>query len=246
LDYGHPIVRPFRDRVAAGLLHVSINQYVQLQPKAGQLLAETVLAFNNGDPALVVDQLGLGRVAVMAIPCSLASRMSSGSPWSSFPVSPSFLPIVRETVDYLVGDRWQQQQNLLVGQPATCNVTSSSSLAGLEIRLPSGSKIKLQPPSADEGQVAFKDTSTSGVYSVIEGGEEYARLAVNLDTRESDLSTIDTADLPKAFTTRPAFATADTPILGAYQSFARTLLGGALLLLLAETSLAWLMGRGWE
>ncbi|MCH8841279.1 MAG: VWA domain-containing protein, partial [Planctomycetes bacterium] len=94
LDYGHPIVSPFRGRAAAGLLNVSVNRYVRLEPIAQHPHVETVLALDNGDPALVVDRLGLGRVAVMAIPCSLATRTAAGAPWSSFPVSPSFLPVV--------------------------------------------------------------------------------------------------------------------------------------------------------
>ena len=124
LDYGHPIVSPFRGRTAAGLLNVSVNRYVRLEPISQHPDVETVLALDNGDPALVVDRLGLGRVAVMAIPCSLATRTAAGAPWSSFPVSPSFLPVVRELVGYLVGDRWQQQRNLLVGQQATCTATA--------------------------------------------------------------------------------------------------------------------------
>ncbi len=91
----------------------------------------------------------------------------------------------------------------------------------------------------------FSDTSASGVYSWSAAGEEFARFAVNLDTRESDLSTVDPAALPAGFTTHSAAATAGIPALGANRSFARSLLGGALVLLLAETTLAWLLGRGW-
>ena len=246
LDYSHPIVSPFRGRAAAGLLNVSINRYVRLEPIAEHFNVETVLALDNGDPALVVDRLGLGRVAVMAIPCSLATRTAAGAPWSSFPVSPSFLPVVRELVGYLVGDRWQQQRNLLVGQQAACTALTVSSLAKLEIRLPSGDKRNLPSPAAEDlGQVIFSDTSTSGVYSWSAAGEEFARFAVNLDTRESDLSTVDPATLPAGFTTHSAVATAGIPAWGANRSFARILLGGALVLLLAETTLAWLLGRGW-
>jgi hypothetical protein len=246
LDYGHPIVSLFRGRAAAGLSNVSVNRYVRLQPSAQHPEVETVLAFDNGDPALVVDRLGLGRVAVMAIPCSLAAHTSASGPWSSFAVSPSFLPVVRELVSYLVGDSWQQQRNQLVGQQAACTAPAVSSLTDVEIRLPAGGKRTLPPPAAeDRGQVFFTDTSTSGVYSWSAAGKEFARFAVNLDTRESDLSTIDPAALPPGFTNRSTVATAGMPMMGANRSFARSLLIVALALLLAETTVAWLLGRGW-
>jgi hypothetical protein len=246
LDYGHPIVRPFRGRAAAGLSNVSVNRYVRMQPSDEHPEVEVVLALDNGYPALVVDRLGLGRVTVMAIPCSLTGHASANGPWSSFAVSPSFLPVVRELVSYLVGDSWQQQRNLLVGQQATCTAAAASSLTDLKIRLPSGDRIELPPPVADNlGQVFFGDTSTRGVYSWSDAGKEFARFAVNLDTRESDLNTVDPAELPPGFTNRSNVATAGMPTLGGNLSFARSLLAMALALLLTETTVAWLLGRGW-
>lgn len=246
LEYSHPIVSLFRGRAAAGLLNVSVSHYVRLQASNQHPDAEIVLAFDNGDPALVVDRLGLGRVAVMAFPCSLATRTPAGEPWSSFAVSPSFLPVVRELVGYLVGERWQQQRNLMVGQQAACTANALGPLTHLEIRLPAGDKRNLPPSGVeDQGQVLFTDTSTSGIYSWSSAGEEFARFAVNLDTRESDLSTVDPAELPKGFTSRSVVAAAGIPTITADRSFARSLLRGALALLLVETTLAWLVGKGW-
>jgi len=246
LDYDHPIVRLFRGQNASGLLNVSVNRYVQMQVNDGSPAAEVVIAFDSGDPALVVSGLGLGRVAVMAIPCSLAVRTSAGTPWSSFAVSPSFLPIVRELVSYLVDDSWQHQRNLLVGQQATTIASGGGPLDSLEMRLPEGDKHHLKPPAAEDLQeVSFADTSTVGVYSLSAADAEIARFAVNLDARESDLSTVDPAGLPPGFTSRSVVSAASIAGFGANFSLSRTLLGMALALLITETTFAWLLGRGW-
>jgi len=246
IDYDHPIVSLFRGQTASGLLNVSVNRYVRMQVIDGSPAAEVVIDFDSGDPALVVSGLGLGRMAVMAIPCSLAVHTPGGTPWSSFAVSPSFLPIVRELVSYLVDDSWQQQRNLLVGQQATSMASGSGPLDTLEIRLPSGDKRNLKPPAAeDQQQVSFADTSTVGIYSLSAAGAEIARFAVNFDVRESDLSTADPAALPLGFTPRAAVATAGISAVGTDFSLSRTLLGMALVLLITESTLAWLLGRGW-
>jgi hypothetical protein len=246
LEHAHPVVQLFRGRATAGLASIPVNRYVRMQTREQHPKVETVLALNNGDPALVVDQLGLGRVAVMALPCSLAANASAKGPWSSFAVSPSFLPVVRELVSYLVGDRWQQQRNLLVGQQAACSASMVGSLTNLEIRLPTGDTLTLTPPAAEDlGRVFFADTATTGIYSWRANGKEFARFAVNLDTRESDLRTVDPAGLPQGFTNRATVAGTGSPRLSGNRSFARGLLGMALALLLTESTLAWLLGKGW-
>ncbi|MGI9428788.1 MAG: BatA domain-containing protein, partial [Bythopirellula sp.] len=162
-EYRHPIVAPFRGQAQSGLLAVSVSQYQRLELSSGRSAAEVVLQFDTGDPALVVDGFGLGRVAVSALPCSLEARNAVGAPWSSFALSPAFLPVIRELINYLVGDGWIQQRNLTVGDFAL--FPSSNVASGVEVHLPNGDRQTLPRPGVEDlRQIQFGNTDERGVY----------------------------------------------------------------------------------
>lgn len=244
LEYRHPIVAPFRGQTQAGLLRVATTQYHQMQLAEERGQAEVVLQFDSNDPALAVDQYGLGRVAVSALPGSLAARTKQGTPWSSFAVSPSFLPVMRELVAYLVADNWQQQRNVLVGE--TIIVPWVQVAQAVRVRLPNGTEQKLPRPSPVElQQLVFRETEQAGIYTFFAADEEIARYAVNLDPRESDLTPVDSTKLPTSLTeqridARPAFAA-----LGGGISLGRPLLAMVAVLLLVEIALAWSLAKRW-
>lgn len=247
LDYQHPITTLFRGKVNAGLSNVAIEEYFQLDVKETHPTAEVVLAFETGDPALVVDQYGLGRVAVVALPGSLASRTAEGTPWSSFPVSPSFLPIIRELATYLVGASWLEEHNLFVGQPAVCQLDSSRQISAIEVSQPDGSMQLLASPGIeDQGQLTLAETEASGIYTISAASEAIARFAVNLDTRESDLAAMEIADLSTPISTLSSNSSSTANTASFEFSFARDLLFAAILLLLLELLLAWWLSRGWQ
>ncbi len=242
-EYRHSIVAPFRGQTQAGLLGVAISQYHRLALLPDRSSAEIPLQFDSGDPALVVDRFGLGRVAVFALPGSLGARTSSGSPWSSFPVSPSFLPIIRELVAYLVESQ-VQQRNLLVGETAT--IPWPDNVQSALVTLPDGQRHDISSPAAEDNeQIVFGETYQQGIYQFEADGQELARLAVNLDPREADLRPRDATQLPSMMANQQAPSTSTfSPTVGEFL-FARSLLAGALVLLLIEIGLAYVLGRAW-
>ncbi|NOZ41412.1 MAG: VWA domain-containing protein [Planctomycetes bacterium] len=245
LEYRHPIVAPFRGQTQAGLLGVAISQYVRLRLLEEHSSAEVVLRFDTGDPALVVDRFGLGQVAVLALPGSLVARTSAGTPWSSFALSPSFLPVVRELVAHLVGDRWLQQRNLLVGETAILPWETGAKTS--TVRLPDGVQQTLPMAGEnDHGKTMFRDTSLSGIYQFSDAGEEHARFAVNLDGRESDLTPIDRIRIPANISEITVERSISPYSYSGNLPFARILLACVLVLLLLELGLAWTLGRKWR
>jgi len=243
-EYRHPVVSPFRGQAQSGLLGVAVSQFFRLRLRDERPSAETVLKFDTGDPALVVDHFGLGQVAVSALPGSLEARTASGAPWSSFAFSPSFLPVIHELVAYLVGDRWLRRRNLIVGEPAIFPWEKSNRVA--TVRSPEGVERTLPLPGAeDRGQLEFRETDEQGAYRFSFGNRECARFAINLDGRDSDLMPIDPATLPSDFSANTVESSMALPIAAGELSLARTLLAAAGLLLLLEISLAWMLGRGW-
>ncbi len=243
LEYRHSIVAPFRGQTQAGLLGVAISKYQRLELRPDRPTADVVLQFDSGDPALVVDRFGLGRVAVFALPGSLVARTASGSPWSTFPVSPSFLPIVRELVTYLAESQ-VQQRNLLVGETAI--LPWPDDVQSASVTLPDGQRRDVPAPAAEDNeQIVFVATDQQGVYVFESDGQEFARLAVNLDPREADLRPLDPTQLPSTIANQQAQTTATGANITGEFLFAQSLLTCAVALLLFEVGLAYLLGRAW-
>ncbi|MEX2185888.1 MAG: BatA domain-containing protein [Pirellulales bacterium] len=227
-DYRHPIVAPFRGRERAGLLTTPVRKYFRLeQVKVGAIEVAATLA--NGDPLIVTSSFGRGRVVLVATAGSLASVDAAGEPWTAWPAWPSFLPIVREMLNYAVG-----------GRQGTWQTTVGASLP-----LPAGrGPWEITRPDGRTTSVS-SDTDISGIYTMRRAGsEDVTRYAVNIDTRESDLAQADASKLPPQLnlgTTIDVLTDNRTAASAAWQS---PLLWTALALLLAEMCLAWLFGRG--
>ena len=243
LEYQHPIVEPFRGRSQSGLLGVVVSSYRRISMHNDRDGVETVLRFDTGDPAIVVGNRGMGHVAAVALPTALAARTNGGSPWSTWPISPSFLPIVRELTIYLISQGREQHRNLLVGEPAL--LAQPSTHAPVEVRTPDGRELSLSSDFELASELSFLNTQTSGIYRFSAEDKEIARLAFNLDDRESDLRPAKRTNLPPGFLEQSLNSSADGQFVQRDFSFVRVLLFGALVLLLVEIGLAWMLGRGW-
>jgi hypothetical protein len=246
LEYRHPVLAPFAGRSRAGLLNVRVSRYLPLKLAGDASRAQTVLALSSGDPALVVGDYGLGRVAVMSVDPSLRSP---GGPATTLAVSPAFLPLMRELFGFLAADRRMDRLNRLVGQTIAAPSKSTQGGAKLVWKSPDERELPAvvsnKPTAVDAWQrgvyslqVAGKRTGTTG-----DGGEGF-KVAVNLDPRESDLSTIDVHEIMAASNpAAPGASDAGTYSVGI--AFQRPLFMMAAALVLIELLVAWLLGRGW-
>jgi hypothetical protein len=91
-DLRHPIFRPF-SALSANLGQVQFERVWRLKPESWDVAAR----FTDGTPALLERAEGSGRVVLFA--SDLDRR------WNDFPVQPSFVPFVLETVRYVSGTR---------------------------------------------------------------------------------------------------------------------------------------------
>jgi hypothetical protein len=249
LEYRHPIVEPFRGHERSGLLTTPVWKYVKLTPLPGRDV-QTVLAFENGDPAVLESTLERGHVILVATDGSNTSVDPSTdppTPWSALAAWPSFPPLVQQMLKSAVRGR-TQLRNATVGdalrgtmRPGLADTTVMvSDPAGREQRVPA-------EVSGHASQWTFTETMRGGVYTMVIGGAagEVDRYAVNLDTRESQLERLNAEMLPSQFQRgadeagQPA-ARVDSPRPS--QLF-RYLLAAVLLLLLCETFLGWFLGR---
>jgi hypothetical protein len=245
LEYRHPILAPFAGRSRAGLAGVRVSRYFPASIKAEANDAQTALAFSSGDPAIVINDYGLGRVAVLTTDPALTG---AGEPWSTLAVSPSFLPLVRELISFLAANRRVERLNRTVGQSISAPHTSRAGDERGHWKTPDGKEIS-GPISPSTGAIEAK---RRGVYefvaehtthSAAPRNEQKHLAAVNVNSRESDLTTIDPQDLSS---TMASAAVAQAAIgRAAAVPLQRSLLIATLFVLLLELLVAWLLGRGW-
>jgi hypothetical protein len=254
LDYRHAIVAPFRGREGAGLLTTPISRYFRLDLSGSPRGVQVAAATPSGDPLIVTAPLGRGRTALVATDGSLSSiDATTGESWTLWPTWPSFLPIVRELMAYAGGgeDRALEQLAgsslyglLPVGQP--------NDPEGHQLRVihPDGGTSATSVHTTAEGlEWTFDDTSVSGIYSLIGLPNSNVRsFAVNVDTRESDLTRIDKQDLPPGIVVRTTAGDGTDADSGDTQfsraGWSGTLLAAAFAIMLLESFLAWHFGRG--
>jgi hypothetical protein len=249
IDYRHPIVAPFRGSSNAGLLSTPVHVYWRLAIPESRPEVQIALAFPAGDPAMVTSPAHRGRVVVVATDGSLSSvDASSGQPWTYWPAWPSFLPIVREMLNFSVIGNFEKF-NGMVGQPlgGALDVGSTSLM---EVSRPDGGSDTVRVEDTDGGPAwRYDATDLGGLYRVRQAGgiESGLAIAVNLDTRESDLARADAAELSRHATVRSTWQDLQQPDLGALvgrERVHRWLLTAAIGLMLCESLLAQRFSRG--
>ncbi len=244
LEYKHPLVAAFQGREQAGLLTTPIYQYYRLTvPEHSS--ARVALGFEGGDPAVVEQAVGRGRVILVATDGSLSSiDPATHMPWTAWAAWPSYLPLVQEMLAEAVAGQ-QSQRNLLVGQ--TISESAPASLRGpLTLIAPDGRREELRVATdAEGGRWTAADASTSGPYTLEAGSTRPEIFAVNVDTAESNLARIDPSDLPRGFTMNHAAALEESEenVAGERGSLSKMLLYAALALVFCETFLAWRFGN---
>jgi hypothetical protein len=257
LDYRHPIVAPFRGRERAGLLTTPVARYHRLDLEQAQPNAQVAAAMPNGDPFIVTAPLGRGQTVLIATDGSLSSvDATTGEPWTNWPTWPSFLPLVRELLAYATSGQQQDWQHP-VGTPLASRGVPAPELAAhthlppntLKIERPDKKTAPVSIQSSPTGtEWSYNDTTLSGLYT-LRGlpDNESRRFAVNVDTKESDLSQADAEILPPELLTLEGLQDAANNSNSATVSHAgwnESMLWAALMLLFVESFLAWQFGRG--
>jgi len=249
LEYRHAIVEPFRSFEQAGLLSSPVWKYVKLDT-VDDPAVKTALAFDNGDPAIVERMVGNGRVIVYAGAASSLSMdrtTAPPSPWTAIQTWPSFPPLIQEMVALAVSGQ-TERQNLLVGDSLGGVIPNVVAEMSLDVATPVGESQRLQVTvQGEDSSWSFGRTEQSGTYEAQFGPplDKTRRFAVNVDTRESNLEQIDPELLPSQFADEIRFDVGGT---GAVAQANQTkifqfALAALLILLVAESFLAWQFGR---
>jgi hypothetical protein len=239
LGYRHPILKEFAGHEDSGLQTVLVHHYFRLGP-IPKSEARVVLALENGDPLVVEEPRGQGRVILIATEGSLSTRDPQDKQlWSNLALNPAFPALVQESLQFaMTGQR--SSRNVRVGQPLGEAMSPHNVGASLTVQTPSGPQTILTKSDEQNPHWSYADTLESGLYRVSAAGEGDEVFAVNLDTSESVPTRVPSSELaPELGGARPnsgsprELAAANVP-----RGFHRPLLLATLALLLLETWLA--------
>jgi hypothetical protein len=160
----HPILRN-----ASDWHRVRFFRYLQLRPSEGD---KVLVALEDGTPVLIERQQGAGRALLLTAPLD--------RDWNDLPIHPLFVQFIADAARYLV-EQDPTTQTARVGTPVVTGLTAAG---GGQIFDPQGRRaLTLGDASAVDRFIPDQ----AGFYEIRgAGGQKW--LAVNVDTRESDVT----------------------------------------------------------
>ena len=222
----HPIFGAFAR--GGRLTSTRVYGYHRATPKEGSL---TIAALDDGSPIVIEGSAGRGKVLLITTTLDTA--------WNDLPLTPMFLPLVRQMLEYL-GER-EAASSYTIGQAFSAPADKDGSLPAIDS--PSGKRID-EVRKNQSGEQSL-DASEIGFYRLrYRDRDEFA--AVNLDTKEADLARLSVDEFVASITPAPGSGSAQpspSNVLTAEEKEAKQrlwlpLLIAALLLFVAEAVIA--------
>lgn len=198
-DYSHPALAkfaPLESKLAWDAY--SVSRYWQFDRLTEG--AATILAFRDGQPALVERNLGRGHALTMTTPLT---ALSGREPWNrlllEFDAWPALM-LVNELTLYLAGAS-DVTFNYEAGQTAVLRPRAGQPIAQYVLTTPKGDTLrKSVDPAA--GAIVVGSTEMPGNYRVRAGGEQTgldAGFSVNLPASATDLTRLNESELKAIF-----------------------------------------------
>ncbi|PYT09481.1 MAG: hypothetical protein DMF60_02520 [Acidobacteria bacterium] len=222
----HPIFGAFAR--SGRLTSTRVYGYHRATAKEGAL---TIAALDDGSPILVEGSAGRGKVLLITTTLDTS--------WNDLPLTPMFLPLVRQMLEYLGGR--EAASSYTIGQAFNTPADKDGSLPAIDT--PGGKRVDdARRNSSGEQSV---DAAEIGFYRLrYRDRDEF--VAVNLDTKESDLTKTNVDELVASVLPAPGdnnAQPAQSPRLTAEEKEAKQrlwlpLLVTALLLFVAEAIIA--------
>lgn len=250
LEYRSPIVAPFASFPDAGLLTTPV--FVYWKTRINEAMKKDIqveLGLQNGDALIVRHPVANGSVA------SWLSAPQTGNAganaWNAVAAWPSFVPLIQGLVKTSLNSA-ADPHNLAVGQMLTgkCRPIGKSSVQ-LSVISPVGQEEIMtlsEMDSAGDFAWSYSATMHHGIYSASADGMLPQTFAVNIDPKQSSLSSIPLNSLPKSVDHSLASAVGSGVSTESTSSQRQTAITRWLLITLAialvfESTLAWLLGR---
>jgi len=184
----HPIFGAFAS--SGRLTSTRVYGYHRATAKDGSL---TIAALDDGSPIVIEGSAGRGKVLLVTTTLDTS--------WNDLPLTPMFLPLVRQMLEYLGGR--EAASSYTIGQAFTTPADKDGSLPAVDS--PGGKRVDDLRKNSSGGQSL--DASEIGFYRLrYRDRDEY--VAVNLDTKESDLTKLNVEELVASISPSPQDANA--------------------------------------
>jgi len=191
-DKSHPIFEVFTPK---GLSAPNFYKGFDLTLLPG---SKHIAKFSNGSFAIVEKQVGKGKVM-------LFNTSAYDFSWSNLPLNQIFLPLLQQTIFYITQKENIEDKNIIVGETYSKSLRTSPSA---KIQPPGENNASVVVATDENGTVEFNETNAAGIYRLeVQTADKITRdfFAVNVDTRESDLTTIDEAEVLRKLNTNVSF-----------------------------------------
>jgi len=183
VDLEHPLFEGVFDRPdRQGRTEVeSPDLYYAMNYTPSAASEQTLIQLSNGFPFLQEIRHGRGAVFVIATAPDVT--------WSDLPVRGLFIPLLYRSIYYLSAGESVQGDQLLVGKESELRLTGVPEGATLRLIAPGGEEIMPEQRSLFGAVLLQTDASLRipGIYDVFAGETRVRRIALNLDSRESNL-----------------------------------------------------------
>ena len=191
-DYQHPVTALWNDPESGSLGTVRAAKYFPLTLKGDdKSSAQIVVKYANGEPAVVEQAVGKGRVFLFSSTATTA--------WSSLPIHPAFVPLLMRIVAYSTSGSGGKL-DLAPGQPFAFEIDSEYAGKELSVQRPDDKKHRIVgrvEPGERSALLRYADTEVSGPYQLFVGDDVKPKVvfAVQADPAESNLAQEPKADI---------------------------------------------------
>jgi hypothetical protein len=236
-DKATPMFAVFKEPNSGNLSLPEFTRRFALAPTAGSSI---VAQFEDGAPMILTRQFGEGRVVLV--------NTSADTVWTDWQKLKTFVPWVHATARFVTRrDQAHEREvvpNFVSGAELALDVNNAAELKKQTLKLQRVGGEEVTFNTDDDSVVQDLLLETPGIYILKDNsGRELRRIAANLPTAESDLSTLPPAELEQQIV-RSAEPEPQILAAGLFgddsrgKELWRALLIGALVVLLLETILA--------
>jgi hypothetical protein len=194
-SYEHPLVTLWNNPDSGNLGGVRVSKYFPLTlkpaPSDAALAPEVVVKYADGEPAIVEQTVGKGKVILFS--------SSATTDWTTLPIHPSFVPLLIRIISYVTSGLGGNL-NLSPGQSFSYPVDAEYGGKGFSVLRPGEKERRIVGEIESGEQSAFlrySDTDQAGPYALFIGDDPKPKVvfAVQSDPDESNLAQQPKADL---------------------------------------------------
>ena len=182
VDLKHPIFSIFAKSGTGDIFRPKFREYVKVIPDTN---AVVIGKYDTDDAFMIERILGKGKILVFT--------STFNTEWGDFPVNEIYLPFVYQLAKYVLASS-ERKNSFVVGEAVSLHSVPGDEW---EVNAPGENIFKVTIDETGTGY--FRETEVPGNYKAVHG-DEHRYFSVNVEARESDLTSKDEAEVYTAVT----------------------------------------------